>query len=153
MEPLTLLLIMVVLALALAWAGHLIAKYTWPARRRLWRRRAQLVEDEAREFGTEYDLEKPEAGVVGDNTNPLAGKAVVYDGQAGEIEVIAERERTADKSAETQERSLRAAAAAESAEPAPGGEAVPGEDPREHDARTRLRARRAAGISQEDIDY
>lgn len=153
MEPLTVLLILVVLALCLAWAGHLIAKYTWPTRRKVWRRRAQLVEEEAREIGTEYDLEKPEAGVVGDNTNPLAGQAVVYDGQAGEIEVVAERERTAPKAAETQARSLRAAAAAESAEPAPGGEPVPGEDPYEHDARTRLRARRAAGVSQEDIDY
>jgi hypothetical protein len=130
MEPLTVLLIVVVLALALAWAGHVVAKYTWPTRRRLWRRRAILVEEEAREYGTEYDLEKPEAGINGDYTDALTGQGVVYDAQAGEIEAVAEP-----------------------AQAAPGGEPVPGEDPLQDDAQTRLRARRAAGTSQEDLDY
>lgn len=153
MEPLTVLLLLLVLAFALAWTGHLIAKYTWPTRRQLWRRRAKLVEQEAREFGTENDLEAPEAGMVSEPHDPLAGKAVDYDTQAGELEIPAERRRTSEDRSEPDNTSVPTMAPAESAEPAPGGEPVPGENPLEDNARTRLRGRRAAGISQEDLDY
>lgn len=131
MEPLTLLLILVVLALALAWAGHLVARQTWPTRRRIWRRRAILVEEEARDLGEEHQLEKPEVGMNDAAIRePVADRPVADDVRPGELEPTVH-----------------------SAQAAPGGEGVPGENPPADDGRTRLQKRRAAGISQEDLDY
>lgn len=155
MEPLTVLLLIVVLAGALAVIGHLIAKHTWPLRRELWRHRAELVEEEARMMGDEADLEKPEAGMGDEQPRPLAAHGSTHDARATDLGPPAGeqrrrgRYRASDHTTGTGELPPVGAAPAE---PETGrrlpGEPVAGEDPLD-----RLRRRRAAGLSKEDLDY
>lgn len=154
MEPLTVLLLIVVLAGVLAVIGHLIAKHTWPLRRELWRHRAELVEEEARMIGDEADLEKPEAGMGDEQPRPLAAHGSAHDARATDLGSTAGeqrrrgRYRAPDRATGTGDLPPDAAPA----EPETGrrlpGEPVAGEDPL-----TRLRRRRAAGLSKEDLDY
>lgn len=152
MEPLTLLLLIVVLAGTIAVLGHLVAKHTWPLRRELWRHRVELVEEEARLVGDEADLEKPEAGMGGEHSRPLAAFGSAHEAQAADLAQPAGRERRRadrmpDRTADTSESPTVGGAA----EPETGRH-FPGE-PADQDPLTRLRRRRAAGLSNEDLDY
>lgn len=147
-EPLTVLLIIVVLLGALAVVGHLIARHTWPVRRAIWRHRAEVIEEEAKEIGDEYVLEKPEAGMDTYEPEHVAAAGDPHDARAEQLEIRARQERLDAERAEAEARRLRQTAPAEPER----GERVPGERA-EQDALTRLRRRRAAGISQEDLDY
>jgi hypothetical protein len=151
MEPLTVLLLIVVLCGALAVVGHLIAKHTWPLRRELWRHRAELVEEEARMIGDEADLEKPEAGMGDEQPRPLAAHGSAHDARATELAPPAGEQRQRGRY-RASDRTTDTSRPPASAEPETGrrvpGEPVAGEDPL-----TRLRRRRAAGLSKEDLDY
>ncbi len=59
MEPVVIVLLLAVLGLV---AGHLIARWTWPMRAQRWRRRAYIVEYEARhtpDSGLEEAVDTP----------------------------------------------------------------------------------------------
>lgn len=154
MEPLTVLLVIVVLAGALAALGHLIAKHTWPLRRELWRHRAEVVEEEARLIGDEADLEKPEAGMGSEYPRPVAAAGSAHDAHAvdpvapaGRRRWRARRRPAPGRPDQTDELPTVSAPA----EPETGRR-IPGERA-DRDPHTRLRHRRAAGLSKEDLDY
>jgi hypothetical protein len=137
------LLLIVVLLIVAAVAGHLIAQRIWPIRRRIWRQRANLVEEEAKELHREYDLEKPgspEDEVVRERleNERVATVPEVYEAQADELEARAHRERLEAQRAEAEARRLRRTAAGE----------PPPQTPEQSTPR-----RRQAGISPEDMDY
>ncbi|HEU4540260.1 MAG TPA: hypothetical protein VFR23_03960 [Jiangellaceae bacterium] len=138
------ILLIVVLLIVAAVAGHLIAQQIWPIRRRIWRQRADLVEAEAKQLHREYDLEKlgtPDDEVVREREEEgerVATTADVYQAQADELEAQAHRERLEAQQAEAEARRLRRTAA--------------GESPPETPERSTPRRRRA-GVSPEDLDY
>ncbi len=136
-------LLIVVLLIVAAIAGHLIAQQVWPMRRRIWRQRANLVEEEAKELHREYDLEKPgtpEDEVARERLEERHTATVpeVYEAQAEELEARAHRERLEAQRAEAEARRLRQTGA--------------GEPPPRAPDRSTPRRRRA-GISPEDMDY
>lgn len=143
MDAGAILLLIVVLLIMAAVAGHLIAQRIWPIRRRIWRQRANIVETEAKQLHREYDLEKPgtpEDEIARERLEEerVATAADVYQAQADELEAQAHRERLEAQQAEAEARRLRRTAATE--------------PPPETPERSTPRLRRA-GISPEDLDY
>lgn len=137
------LLLIIVLLIVAAVAGHLIAQHIWPIRRRIWRERANIVEEEAKELHREYDLEKPgtpEDEIVRERMEDerVATVPEVHEAQADELEAQATRERLEAQRAEAEARRLRRTAA---------GEPPPATPERS------TRRRRRAGVSPEDLDY
>lgn len=136
-------LLIVVLLIVAAVAGHLIAQQIWPIRRRIWRQRANVVEAEAKQLHREFDLEKPgtpedEIALERLEEQRVATTADVNQAQAAELEARAHRERLEAQQAEAQARQLRRTAA--------------GEPPPETPERSTPQRRRA-GVSPEDLDY
>jgi hypothetical protein len=142
MDAGTVVLIVVVLLITAGVAGHLIAGETWPIRRKIWRKRAEFVQDEAKRYDHDTEIERPEAidgpPVRANAEQQLIAQSDIYQAQADELEARAHRERIEADQAEAEARRLRDAAARRTT-PAPTDQPTP--------------QRRRAGLSPEDLDY
>lgn len=157
MEPLTVLLVIVLLAGAAALAGHAIARSSLPLRREMWRRRIDAIEREADERQHEDELDEVIADRLARTRRPGSASRAP--------EVVPNEPAAAPENASVHHEPVSEAVGHETRADEPGPRAHPEvpthapapddtvPDVLQHRRRRRLRRRRRAGLAPEDLDY